>query len=97
MTGSITFSSKLPCWLLMVMTASLPVTWAETIIIISHMTGFTLPGMMLDPGWAKYPCPAMGPLFIHRRSFAIFMNDDAVALSWPESSTAVSMVAWAAK
>src|SRR5512146_551130 len=84
-TGNITFSSKFPCWFAMVIAASFPVTWADTIIIISHITGFTLPGMMLEPGWsagrAISPRPAIGPLFIQRRSFAIFKNDDDVVLS----------------
>ncbi len=101
MTGSITFSSKLPCWFAIVMATSFPVTWAQTIIIISHITGFTLPGMMLEPGWSAgrdiSPSPAIGPLFIQRRSLAIFMKDEAVVFRCPHSSTAVSMVAWAAK
>src|ERR1700690_563650 len=101
MTGSLTFSSKLPCWFAIVMAASFPVTWAQTIIIISHITGFTLPGMMLEPGWSEgsaiSPRPAIGPLFIQRRPLAMLMNDEAVAFRCPLISTAVSMVAWAAK
>ncbi|MFO0768318.1 MAG: hypothetical protein U0231_16385 [Nitrospiraceae bacterium] len=29
---------------------SLPITWAQTMVTDSAITGFTLPGMMEDPG-----------------------------------------------
>ncbi len=62
--------------------------------VASGITGFTLPGMMLLPGCsagsAISPSPASGPLFIQRRSFAIFIRLTAMTLSCPESSTAVS-------
>jgi hypothetical protein len=76
------------------MVASLPITWAATMAVASGMTGLTLPGMMLLPGCSAgseiSPRPASGPLFIQRRSFAIFMRLTAMVLSCPESSTAVS-------
>src|SRR5208282_1190125 len=60
----------------MVMVASLPITWAAIMVTDSGTTGLTLPGMMLEPGCkagnAISPSPASGPLFIQRRSFAIF-------------------------
>ena len=74
--------------------ASLPMTCAATIATASGITGFTLPGMMLLPGCsdgsAISASPASGPLFIQRKSFAIFMRETAVVLSCPDSSTAVS-------
>src|SRR5215207_5235854 len=50
-TGSMTLSSKLPSWAEMVTVRSLPMTWAQTIITASGMTGLILPGMMEEPGW----------------------------------------------
>ena len=50
----------------------------------SGITGFTLPGMMLLPGCsagsAISPSPASGPLFIQRRSLAIFISATASVL-----------------
>ncbi len=64
--------------------ASLPMTWAATIVTASGITGFTLPGMMLLPGCsagsAISPRPASGPLFIQRRSLAIFIRLTAATL-----------------
>ena len=52
--------------------------------------------MMLLPGCsagsAISPSPASGPLFIQRRSFAIFIRLTAMVFSWPDSSTAASCV-----
>src|SRR4026209_2562793 len=45
-TGSMTLSSKLPSWAEMVTVRSLPMTWAQTIITASGMTGLILPGLM---------------------------------------------------
>ena len=101
MTGNITFSWKLPDWPAIVIVASLPMTCAATIAAASGITGLTLPGMMLLPGWRSGSAisarPASGPLFIQRRSFAIFMMLTAVVLSWPDSSTAVSWLLSASK
>ncbi|MNP42490.1 hypothetical protein D3C76_1362610 [compost metagenome] len=78
----------------MVITVSLPITWAATIAVASGITGLTLPGMIEEPGCnassSISPRPASGPEFIQRRSLAIFISDTAVALSWPETATAVS-------
>ena len=93
-TGSITLSWKLPDWPAIVIVASLPMTCAATIAAASGITGLTLPGMMLLPGCsagsAISPRPASGPLFIQRRSLAIFIRLTAIVFSWPDSSTAVS-------
>ena len=51
MIGIITLSSKLdPSALAQVIVASLPTTWAATIMTASGMTGLTLPGMIELPG-----------------------------------------------
>ena len=67
----------------------------------SGITGLTLPGMMLEPGCSAgseiSASPASGPEFIQRRSFEIFSSATAQARSAPESSTAVSCDAMAAK
>ena len=100
-TGSITLSSrKLPVWL-NAMVASLPTTRATTIVRLSTMTGFTLPGMMLDPGWvsgrASSAIPARGPIPISRRSEAIFHRLRAMVRIAPCAAMAASSVAWAWK
>ena len=46
----ITFSSKFPRWPATVTVVWFPITRAATIIIASHITGFTLPGMIELPG-----------------------------------------------
>ena len=80
-TGSITFSSKLPEAPAKVIAASLPITWAHTWSVASGITGLTLPGMMLDPGWRSCRWisarPAVGPLPIQRRSLQIFTRPTA--------------------
>ena len=50
MTGIMTLSSRFPFAPAQVMVVSAPMTCAQTIIIDSHMTGFTLPGMIELPG-----------------------------------------------
>ena len=76
-----TLSWKLPDCPAIAMVASLPITWAHTIVTASAITGFTLPGMMLLPGCSAgsltSPMPASGPLFIQRRSLEIFINATA--------------------
>ena len=76
-------------------------TCAAIMVTDSATTGLTLPGMMLLPGCnagsAISAKPANGPLFIQRKSFAIFIRLTLKTLSWPESSTAVSWLASAAK
>ena len=78
----------------MVIAASLPITCAATMAVASGMTGFTLPGMIEEPGCSACrlisPRPARGPEFIQRRSLAIFIIATAMALSCPESATAAS-------
>ena len=86
----------MPDWPPMVTVKWLPMTWAQTIVTASGITGLILPGMMLEPGWSAgstiSPRPAMGPLFIQRRSLEIFIRLTATVLSWPLISTAASWV-----
>ncbi|KAI1698396.1 hypothetical protein Ddc_19120 [Ditylenchus destructor] len=49
-SGSITLSWKLPDWPATVIAASCPMTWAQTMVTASGITGLTLPGMMDEPG-----------------------------------------------
>ena len=49
MSGTRTFSSKLPCMPPSVIAASLPITCAATWSTTSGMTGLTLPGMIEEP------------------------------------------------
>ena len=84
-TGSITLSSRNePVWANATV-ASLPTTRATTIVRLSTITGLTLPGMMLDPGWvsgsASSARPARGPIPISRTSEAIFQSDSAIVRS----------------
>ena len=55
---------------------SQPITWKHTWFTISGIDGFTLPGMIDDPGCtagsAISPMPARGPMLSSRRSLAIF-------------------------
>ena len=62
------------------MVASLPITWAATIVTDSQMTGLTLPGMIDEPGCtagiAISAMPARGPQPSRRMSLAILYSDD---------------------
>ena len=84
-TGSITLSSSSePVWPKAIV-ASLPTTRATTIVRLSTITGFTLPGMIEEPGWvsgsASSPRPARGPMPISRMSEAIFHRPSAIVRS----------------
>ena len=84
-----------------VMLASLPTTRQATMITLSQITGFTLPGMMLEPGCVagstSSPRPQRGPLPIQRMSLAILLRLTAMVLSRPLASTTQSRVACASK
>ena len=74
---------------------SLPITWAATMVTCSHWVGFTLPGMMEDPGSFSgiviSPRPSRGPLASHRISLAIFIRSAASAFSAPCANTISSL------
>src|SRR2546421_6681427 len=103
LTVIMTFSSNvLPSTLpAKVIVASLPITWAATMSIISLITGLTLPGMIDEPGWVAgmeiSPMPQRGPEASQRMSLAIFESETAIVLSWPEASTIASLAACASK
>src|SRR5437868_1959574 len=84
-----------------VIVASLPMTWAATMSIISDITGLTLPGMIEEPGWVAgmeiSPMPQRGPLASQRMSLAILLRETAIVLRNPEHSTTPSLAAWASK
>jgi hypothetical protein len=50
MTGIITFSSSCPASAAARIVASQPNTWKQTWLTISGTDGFTLPGMIEEPG-----------------------------------------------
>ena len=89
-----------PVWLNATV-ASLPTTRATTIVSDSMMTGFTLPGMIDDPGWvagrASSARPARGPIPRSRMSDAIFQVLRAAARMAPWAAIGTSRVAWAWK
>ncbi len=94
MTGIMTFRSRFPFIAAIAIVASCPITSAATWFTASGITGFTLPGMMLEPGWVAGSSislsPVRGPEVRRRRSFAIFMSPTASVRSAPDTSTAAS-------
>ena len=70
-------------------------------ITASQITGFTLPGMMLDPGWTVGSVisarPQRGPLFMRRTSPAILIRLAATPPSAPLAQPAASCAPWASK
>ena len=101
MSGSMVLRSSCPPWTPSVTAVWLPVTWAHTWIKASQITGFTLPGMMLEPGCtagrAISASPQRGPLFMSRTSPAIFIRLAATAFTAPLAQTAASCEPCAAK
>ena len=93
-TGIITFSSKFPAAPPNATAASFPITCVHTWQTASQMTGFTLPGMIEEPGCrsgrAISPSPARGPDPIQRRSLQILYRLTAITRSTPLASTSAS-------
>ena len=93
-TGIITFSSKFPAAPPNATAASFPITCVHTWQTASQMTGFTLPGMIEEPGCrsgrAISPRPARGPEPIQRRSLQILYRLTAITRSTPLASTSAS-------
>jgi len=83
----------------MVTATSEAITWMATMSMASACVGFTLPGMIDDPGslagrissWI----PVRGPEPSQRRSFAILNSVTAAALSPACARTMRSRVPWA--
>ena len=90
-TGLNTLSSKLPCEPANPTAAVAPWTCTQTMVIASHCVGFTLPGMMDEPGSFSgidsSPRPQRGPEASQRISFEIFMNDAASVSNAPCAKT----------
>ncbi len=76
--------------------ASNPTTWQQAWMTASGITGLTLPGMMLDPGWTAGNVisarPALGPDPIQRRSLQTFITEIAMTRKTPEISTKASLL-----
>jgi hypothetical protein len=79
------------------MATSLPITWAQTMVMASAWVGFTLPGMIEEPGSFSgmmiSPIPERGPEASRRMSLAIFIRLTASCFKAPEVST---MASWEA-
>ena len=92
-----TFSSKWPDAPAMVIVVSLPNTRVQTMVSASHWVGFTLPGMIEEPGSFSgrdsSPSPERGPLPRKRMSLAILNSAAAAELIAPWLNT---MASWAA-
>src|SRR5690606_35034942 len=86
-TGLQSFNSQLPIAPDTVMVVSFPITWAHTIVRASTCVGFTLPGMIDDPGSLDgisiSPIPERGPDANHLMSLAIFIKLTANCFNAP--------------
>ncbi len=94
MTGLKTLSSKLPCEPAKPTAAVAPCTCTHTMVMASHCVGFTLPGMIDDPGSfsgiTSSPSPQRGPQASQRISLAIFISEAARVSSAPCANTSSS-------
>ena len=79
------------------MATSFPITCAAIIVNASDWVGFTLPGMMEDPGSLSgikiSPIPLLGPDESIRTSLAIFIKLTATVFNAPCDSTMASCAA----
>ena len=78
MTGIMTFSSSCPASAAIATVVSSPSAWKQTWFTISAIDGFTLPGMMLEPGCTAGRTisarPVRGPEASSRMSLAILLR-----------------------
>ena len=83
----------------MLMATSLPKTCAASMVTASLCVGFTLPGMIDEPGsfsgMLNSPMPLRGPLASQRTSLAIFIRLAARVLRAPWACTSASTLAMA--
>src|SRR6266446_8537272 len=90
-TGLYTLSSKLPCDPANPTAAVAPCTCTQTMVIASACVGFTLPGMIDDPGsfsgMESSPSPQRGPEASQRISLEIFIKDAASVSKAPCANT----------
>mmetsp|Transcript_56705 Transcript_56705/g.139411 ORF Transcript_56705/g.139411 Transcript_56705/m.139411 type:complete len:204 (+) Transcript_56705:220-831(+) len=95
--GRNTLSSKWPLLPATLTPAWLPITCAQIMVSDSHCVGFTLPGMIDEPGSfsgsSSSATPARGPEPSRRTSLATFMSDTASVLSAPLRCTRPSHAA----
>ena len=79
------------------MATSFPITCAAIIVKASDWVGFTLPGMMEEPGSLSgikiSPIPLLGPDESIRTSLAIFIKLTATVFNAPCDSTMASCAA----
>ena len=91
MIGSKAFSCSWPASAAKLTVTSLPITSNAIWLTTSGMTGFTFPGMMLEPacigGRLISPRPARGPLAKSRRSLQTFDSLTATRFSTPDNWT----------
>src|SRR2546428_8533737 len=91
MTGLKALSSQLPGEPATPTAAVAPCTCTPTIVMASHCVGFTLPGIIEDPGslsgMDNSPSPQRGPEASQRMSFEIFMSEAARVSSAPCAKT----------
>ena len=78
----------------------MPITLTQTIVTASDWVGFTLPGIIDEPGSLagkiNSPYPALGPEPKNLISLAIFIKHTAVVFNVPEKFTISSWAANAA-
>ena len=90
-TGSITFSCSCPAEAASVTVRSSPITRNPVWLTTSGMTGFTLPGMIDDPGCICGRLislkPQRGPDASRRMSLQIFVSLAEVRFSTPDNCT----------
>lgn len=95
-SGLYTFSCSTPPAQPTVTATALPITCAHAMARASHCVGFTLPGIMDEPGSLagreSSPRPQRGPDASSLRSLAILVSEHAMVLSAPETS---AMASWA--
>ena len=96
MTGIMTLSSSCPASAAARIAASHPNTWKQTWLTISGTEGFTLPGMIDEPGWTagswSSAIPARGPMLRSRRSDATLPTSTASRRSAPEQASTSPML-----
>src|SRR2546426_9513313 len=96
-----TLSSKLPDMPAMLMVTSLPMTWAQAMVMAWDWVGFTLPGMIELPGSffgiVISPIPQRGPEASHRTSFAILFREAATVFRAPWAWTTACLEARGSK
>ena len=90
-TGSITFSSSWPAEAASITVVSRPIARKEAWFVTSGITGFTLPGMMEEPGWRIGRLiserPVRGPEASRRISLQTFVSFTARLLTAEEIAT----------